>query len=615
MKITAIATYQELADVFREVFEKHNKYEQKLEYGTDNFELEIVVAANADEAQSRLKGDTDVIIARGSTAIELRAMNYNVSVVELPIPGYDLTNTLFKIKKDFGCTKVGAIGTINMIMGIGSLAPVIGMEIKSYIVNKNEEIRSMVELAVSDGMEAAIGGIYTCEYAEKLGLKAVLIKTGEEAVWYAISEAKRVANISRREQEKALRFKTILDYAYEGVIALDNKNEISVFNSAAGKMLGIDALKAVGENLNNVVPKSKFSELIGKECKCKDEVVKYNNEHLAINKVHIILKGERVGTVVTFQDVTGIQEMEGKIRQKIYTRGHVARYTFNDIVGESKAIRDVIAIAKEFSQVDSNIVIVGETGTGKELFAQSIHNQSPRRNGPFVAVNCAALPEDLLESELFGYVEGAFTGAAKGGKTGLFEMAHRGTIFLDEISEISPKLQSRLLRVIQEKEIMRIGDDKVTPVDIRVISATNRDLYKMAQHRDFRQDLYYRLDILEINLPPLREREEDILIIAGRFIKSYCAQLKKREMTVTQKAQVELEAYNWPGNIRELRNICERLVVLTQGDVITEKEIERVLQDKCSFKESLGDGNPVHFTNGGSGYMEEMKRLEKKKPQ
>lgn len=610
MKITAIATYKELAEVFKEVFEKHNLYEQKLNTGNDHFELEIVIAANAEEAQNKLKGDTDVIIARGATALNLREMNYDVPVVELPIPGYDLTNALYQLKKQYNCKKVGAIGSINMIMGISSLAQVMGMEIKSYYMYKNEDIKSLVDQAVSEGMEAIVGGVNTCIYAEKLGLKTVFIRTGEEAVWYAISEAKRVAYLSRKEQEKALRFKAILDYAYEGVIALDNRNYITVFNSAAGKMLGIDATKTIGQNLDDVLPSSKFTDLIHGEKECKDEIVQHQNEQLTVNKVPIILKGEKVGKVITFQDVPGIQEMEGKIRKKIYTRGHIARYTFKDILGKSKNIREAIEIAKEFSQVNSNILIVGESGTGKELFAQSIHNQSPRRKGPFVAVNCAALPEELLESELFGYVEGAFTGAVKGGKTGLFEMAHGGTIFLDEISEVSPKLQSRLLRVIQEKEIMRLGDDRVTPVDIRVISATNRDLYKMAQQREFRLDLYYRLDILKINLPPLRERKEDIPIIATEFIKGYCRQLKKSELVITHKAMEVLKNYDWPGNIRELRNICERLVVLNRNGSITEKEVYWVLQDKYDTKDFFNESMFDDFTKESYNLSGELKRFE-----
>ncbi len=240
-------------------------------------------------------------------------------------------------------------------------------------------------------------------------------------------------------------------------------------------------------------------------------------------------------------------------------------------------IKETIAIAHEFSKVNSNVLIVGETGSGKEVFAQSIHNESNRCKGPFVAVNCAALPETLLESELFGYAAGAFTGAARGGKIGLFELAHRGTIFLDEISEVSPKLQGRLLRVLQEREIMRIGDDKVVPVDVRIIAATNKDLYELMEEGTFRADLYYRLDILKLVIPPLRERKEDIILLMNHFIKLYCLKFNRDYKEIDKAAQDKLLQYAWAGNIRELKNIAERLVVLLKKCSITLPDIESAL--------------------------------------
>lgn len=243
--------------------------------------------------------------------------------------------------------------------------------------------------------------------------------------------------------------------------------------------------------------------------------------------------------MVAFQDVTRIQEMEGKFYRKIHLRGHVAKYTFDDILFQSSEIKRTIETAQRYSEVDSNILIIGETGTGKEIFAQSIHNHSNRKNNPFVAINCAALPENLLESELFGYAEGAFTGAMKGGKQGFFELAHRGTIFLDEIGEISPKMQSRSLRVLQEREIMRIGDDKVIPVDVRILSATNKDLMQMVKSNDFREDLYYRLSVLDLVLPPLRERREDIPLLVNAFIQKGLSDQKQIKITDLCKEKAE----------------------------------------------------------------------------
>ena len=233
-------------------------------------------------------------------------------------------------------------------------------------------------------------------------------------------------------------------------------------------------------------------------------------------------------------------------------------------------------MAETYARFDSTVLILGKSGTGKELFAQSIHNSSSRKSERFVAVNCAALPSSLLESELFGYEEGAFAGARKGGKSGLFELAHEGTLFLDEISEISPKLQSRLLRAIEEKEFFRIGGDKVVPVDIRIIAASNRDLWQMVEDGTFREDLYYRLDVLEILLPELKQRREDIPLFIKKFVTERRSDLTRSELQEIANLPYFVE-YDWPGNIRELRNVVERFCVQYLPDEDVEALARRVL--------------------------------------
>jgi transcriptional regulator with PAS, ATPase and Fis domain len=244
------------------------------------------------------------------------------------------------------------------------------------------------------------------------------------------------------------------------------------------------------------------------------------------------------------------------------------------------------------------VLIIGETGTGKELFAQSIHNSSLRANGPFVAINCAALPENLLESELFGYVEGSFTGARKGGKIGLFELAHKGSIFLDEIGDMPLNLQTRLLRVIQEKEVMRIGDDRVIPVDVRIIASTNKDLQMSVEKGEFRRDLYYRLNILTLKVPSLRKRKGDIANLVKHFINEYASEFKKNIRGLTEEAENYLHSLNYPGNVRELEGVIERAVALSKGEYISikdldltngfiEKPLQEVSEDKIMNLEEL----------------------------
>jgi transcriptional regulator with PAS, ATPase and Fis domain len=270
--------------------------------------------------------------------------------------------------------------------------------------------------------------------------------------------------------------------------------------------------------------------------------------------------------VINFQGISKIRQMEEKIRQKLHDKGLVAKYQFTDIVGRSSALTAVITRARKYAKTLSTVLITGESGTGKELFAQSIHNESSRCRGPFVAVNCAALPENLLESELFGYEEGAFTGARRGGKPGLFELAHGGSIFMDEISELGSQLQARLLRVLQQKEVMRVGGDRVIPVDVRIIAATNRNMAEAVKLGNFREDLYYRLNVLPLEVPPLRERLEDIPLLFYHLLKRKDGRRTRGD--IPGQIVDRLKRYAWPGNIRELENFAERYCAIGEEDQI-----------------------------------------------
>ena len=295
---------------------------------------------------------------------------------------------------------------------------------------------------------------------------------------------------------------------------------------------------------------------------------------LATNHVPMIIDSKVVGAVSSFQDITKIQEIEWKFREDLSKKGLVAKYKFDNIIHESLSMCEVVQHAKIFSKFDTATVLIqGETGTGKELFAQSIHNESPRSNMPFVAINCAALPENLLESELFGYEEGAFTGAKKGGKMGLFELAHTGTIFLDEIGDMPISLQTRLLRIIQEKEVMRIGGNKVIPIDVRIIASTNCNLLAAVEDKKFRSDLYYRLKVLTLYIPPLCERKDDILTLANTFISKYSLELNKEINGLEEDAKDLLLHLEYKGNVRELKGIIERAIVICNGSNITLEDL------------------------------------------
>lgn len=309
---------------------------------------------------------------------------------------------------------------------------------------------------------------------------------------------------------------------------------------------------------------------------------------LSINSI-INDEGILCGFVITLQDIKRMREI---INQKRYDN----EISFKDIIGESLEIKDTINHGKIFAQSNSPVLIIGESGTGKELFARSIHNLSSRSLKPFVAINCAAIPDQLLESELFGYESGAFTGGRSNGKTGIFEVANGGTIFLDEIGEMPPHLQAKLLRVLQEKKVRKLGSNKETNIDVRIISATNRDIYKMVESNQFRLDLLYRINIFTLVIPSLRERKSDIRVLVNHYINEYSQKYCKNVEEITLEAMKKLLDYKWYGNVRELQNVLERTIALINSSKITEKDIiindefdKDYIKQSTSLKETLGE--------------------------
>jgi PAS domain S-box-containing protein len=567
IKILLIAPYQKCKELADKVFLENNEQELILES----------IHAIGVKIVDTLHLDYDAVIARGVTASALREILTDTVVIDLPVTGYDVVRAVDFCRREYGSRYIAVMGSSNMIYGVQSISDILGVCMETYKVLKEEDAEKYIMEARAKKVDAVIGGAMAVQIAQERGLNAAMIETGEEAILQAIEEAVRTAKIAQQTKKVTERVKAILDYAYEGVVAVDEKGLITVFNKTAEQVIEVKAEEALGKYIRNIIPGTGLLRVLETGKDELGELETINANLVATNRAPVKVKETTVGAVATFQKVSRLQELEGRIREKLYTKGLTAKYTFKDIVGNSPEIRETIEMTRKFSQVDSNVLIVGETGTGKELLAQSCHNASARRNGPFVAVNCAALPENLLESELFGYVEGAFTGAARGGKPGLFELAHKGTIFLDEISEIPLKLQGRLLRVLQEREIMRLGHDRVIPIDVRVLSATNQDLRRLADEGKFRLDLLYRLDVLQISIAPLRQRKEDILVLIHHFIKDFNLRFRKNVERLTDHARQLLLAYTWPGNIRELCNICERLVVLAEGQELRGEDVSRLL--------------------------------------
>jgi len=352
---------------------------------------------------------------------------------------------------------------------------------------------------------------------------------------------------------------TILNAADEGIIATDHEGIVTHINPVALDIFGCFSDEIIGSLIQEYLPDDRLNE----------EIISLSNKQYLYHAQQIVYEGSyEAGHVITLKALKSIQDTETKVRKKLHKSGLVAKKTIKDILGDSSAIKRVKEEIIKMSDSNATVLIQGRTGVGKEMIAQSIHNLSPRRDGPFVGVNCAAFSESLLESELFGYVEGSFTDARKGGKEGLFELAHRGTIFLDEISEMSLSVQAKVLRVMQEREVMRLGDNRIMPVDIRILAATNESLWDAVGKKLFREDLYYRVNVLGLEVPTLAQRKSDIPLLAEHYLR------KNASFYHIEPGCFEpLKRFHWPGNVRQLNNFVEQVIVFSDNNEISTRDV------------------------------------------
>ena len=565
------APYPQIVPLIKQVFQERPD--------CDELEYEIVQDFYNNPLQDL---NADVVIARGFSALTMKQRGYICA--ELKVGGYDVIAAVLKARRmSPGLSHIAVIGAFNMIYGIESIRDAFpDMKLSTYPVNSEPLLADAIRQAISDGCDALVGNYTGVELAKKSGLPAVMIESGQEAINNAIDEAKSAAEIDLREKMRSAQMANIMNYSFQGILSTDQNGIITFANKYCYSILDSGHALLTGRSILDFFPNLPVEEVTRNGKKLLSELHIYASYHLMVNCVPAPDNSGNTGCVLTFQDTSRIQADELQVRKKLRHSSFQAKYQFTNILHKSRIMDSVISDAMTYSYSDSNILICGETGTGKELFAQSIHNSSPRKNHPFVAINCSALTENLLESEMFDYVEDAFTGASKGGKMGFFELAHKGTIFLDEIGDVSPNLQSRLLRVLQEREVVRLGSDTVIPVDVRVISATNKNLKEEVANGRFRQDLLYRLDVLELNLPPLRNREQDALFLLSQLI-SYEHERTGCILTgLSEEGASLITQYPWPGNIREMRNFCQRLSILTPNPLATPADILKVLPDAAA---------------------------------
>lgn len=555
MKIGFISPYQGLTQLVKSISTDMGVH-------VDVFEA---VFEGGVEILTRLEEEKyDIAISRGATYWSI-SKKAKIPVINCGVTSFDILYALYEARKI--SKNIALIIYEPIPLNYELISEIFGISLIYLTSYKDtEELRKMVEKAAGGGAEVIIGGILTIQYAQDIGKMGVLLRTSEETIRQAIRNAVEIINHTRKQQLEAERLKQLVNFSYDGIVLTDSKGIVTVFNPAAEEIMGIKAEEILNNRADEYIPTTGLIEVFNTGEAQLGRLQKYKNTTIITNRIPIKVKDEVLGVVATFQDIGKIQDWEMKIRSELSQKGLVAKYTFHSYIGSSSKVKKMLLKARQYTQSDSTVLISGESGTGKEILAQSIHNASPRKDYPFVAVNCTAIPEHLLESELFGYEEGAFTGAKKGGKIGLFELAHRGTIFLDEIGSISKNLQSNLLRVLQEREVWRLGSNRVVQIDVRVIAATNSNLQEAVERGEFRSDLYYRLNVLNLKTIPLRERKEDIIELFNYFIKYYGG----KQICINQETETLLTQYYWPGNVRELQNFVERLILLKDQMPITE---------------------------------------------
>ena len=573
IEVLVIVPYEELLHEYEEAIAKAHDprvhFTTAFMYGTD--------ARNLSRAS-----DYDIIVVRGMTSRALSEKYPETTIVDIKMDAFDVSSALLEAKKKFpGIRKIGLILPSSSICSASILTELLGIEVVMREVRGEEHMESTLREMVKEGCEVFIGGLTLKRVSEKMGLEYVHIKTGPSAIDSSIKDAITAAHILDRERSRLGLMKSLVNNTPDSLLIIDDKGKITAANHAASSFFRRPDL--VGMDAKELFPLEIYSV-----CDDVEVVQTIGDQTVLITEHPVHIEGEKRATYVSLRLVEDIRRTEKKIRSKLQEKGLTAKYSFSDIVTEQVEMKQLVAKALRYAHVEGNVLLTGETGTGKELFVQSMHNASPRRDKPFVAVNCAALSEQLLESELFGYTEGSFTGAQKGGKTGLFELAQGGTIFLDEIGEMPIRFQAKLLRVIQEREIRKIGGDEFIPVDVRIMSATNQNIPDLIEKGLFRRDLYYRINLLTLHIPPLRERLDDIPAIFKRFVERKSKALNIVPPMVEKDALECLKGYSWPGNIRELRNVAERAVIFSSSNCITRdtlKEIDVSVGEKKASEE------------------------------
>jgi propionate catabolism operon transcriptional regulator len=567
-KIAVLSYLEEIKEIMK-------SFAFKKEYHLDYFPIKY--GRNDLGAQDLLDRGYEVILVH-STFARKAVESHAYSTISIPKTDTDVIRTLLKASKI--SSKIVMPLEQTETIDVQLIEKLCDVEVTVLRYADIVELQKKLLIALEEDSKVVVGG----------GFSETLVLQFENSTYFpvrpsissfdaALKHAQIVARAKRNDQKRLEELISIFKVFEDGILYINEFHECVYMNKSARIILNLQ--KPINKKINI----EKYYDILEIDCVMsgkeyqKENIIRVNEKEIIVN-VLTVTTSKKIGAVVILRDIHSLRNITGRIRASEQKKhGFIANISVDDIRGESVEIRQLKKMINTYAPHDSPVLIHGETGTGKDMTAQAIHLASKRSAGPFVAINCAALPDTLLESELFGYEEGAFTGARKGGKAGVFEMAHTGTLFLDEIGDLDYNAQLRLLRVLESKQLIRVGGNQVIPVNVRIISASHKKLSDLVRDSTFRSDLFYRLAVLRISIPPLRDRLEDITLL----LKDIFTNCGKKSYCLTSKMKRMLGSHSWPGNVRELRSLVESYLILL-GD---EDYDERLFTDL--FMERMKD--------------------------
>lgn len=502
----------------------------------------------------------DVFVGSGGNADFLEKYLKDIPMVRVRVTGFDLLNALREVKQ---FSDSAAIITRHMsLQQLDDVRNVLNVQLETATYTQAKDVDDILQALFARGIRDIIGAAYVLERTSLMGMRGHFIWS-VDGIREAFGKAIALARSLKSSAEQAKKLNYILDYSAEGIILTDQNGIITDFNTSAERILQRKRNTVIGKFCREVLPNTQLHVVMEQRRPQYNKIQDLGNVKIVTNRSPIMYNGEMIGSLATFFSVGNIKKAERSIRQDQFQTGYLAQNTFYSLIGKSDAYLRMKETAMRYARYNATVLICGKSGTGKGVTAQCIHNSSSRSSERFVTLHCASFSPAQLERELFGYEEGVISNGRKNGKTGAIEQAHHGTLFLDEVCEVPIKLQARLLHVIENKEVLRIGGDIAVPVDIRIVATASKNLQEMICAGLFREDLYYRLNVLRVDVPELWERRSDIPLLIRHFIPSIRGDLTETEMKRISEIPL-FQNYDWPGNIRELHNIVERFCIMFQ---------------------------------------------------